>query len=227
MNDAHFNQINKCVDQSNNYHIKSSWIYDTEEHKIQLQVNKDAISDDTLLSPQINRIQLRLVIQSDSGANCNLTNNIALLTDVHDIPLTMLATCNSQDTSNISTTKAGYLLLRDDTGAIVRTKVYYAVESDGTVLSPIAITKQNKNKFNGWINYADNDTKSGKLVLTGRKGQPNLTFRTTGTNDLWFHDPNEFILPNNVVNNLNSTSSALDKNRLTINRLSDAASYEL
>ena len=58
MNDAHFNQINKCVDQSNNYHIKSSWIYDTEEHKIQLQVNKDAISDDTLLAPQINRIQL-------------------------------------------------------------------------------------------------------------------------------------------------------------------------
>ena len=39
-------------------------------------------------------------------------------------------------------------------------------------------------KFNGWINYVDNDTKSGKLVLTGRKGQPNLTFRTTGTNDL-------------------------------------------
>ena len=227
MNDAHFNQINKCVDQSNSYHIKSSWIDDTEEHKIQLEVNKDTISDDILLAPQINRIQLRLVIQSDSGANCNLTNNIALLTDVHDIPLTMLATCNNQDTSNISTTQAGYLLLRDDTGAIVRTKVYYAVESDGTVLSPTAITKQNKNKFNGWINYADNDTKSGKLVLTGRKGQPNLTFRTTGTNDLWFHDPNEFILPNNVVNNLNSTSSALDKNRLTINRLSDAASYEL
>ena len=141
MNDAHFNQINKCVDQSNNYHIKSSWIDDTEEHKIQLEVNKDTISDDILLAPQINRIQLRLVIQSDSGANCNLTNNISLLTDVHDIPLTMLATCNSQDTSNISTTKAGYLLLSDDTGAIVRTKVYYDVESDGTVFSPTAITK--------------------------------------------------------------------------------------
>ena len=109
---------------------------------------------------------------------------------------------------------------------IIRTKVYYAIESDGTVISPTSITKQDNNNFDGWINYANNDTKAGKLVLTGRNGHPNLTFRTTGKNDLWFHDPHEFIVPPKYsVSTLNAPT--LNETQPIIRRLSDAASYEL
>ena len=183
MNDAHFNKLHKCVDKNQIYSITSSWINESDYSNDVLDLNHVDI-DNNLVTPRINKIHLKLVVQSGSGANYNLTNDISLLTDVHDMPETMLATCNNNDISNISTNKTGYMLLRDNTGTVIQTKVYYATESDGTVLSPTAITKQNNDNFDGWINYTNNDTKAGKLVFTGRNGHPNLTFRTTGNNDL-------------------------------------------
>ena len=182
-NHAHYNKLHKCVDKNQIYSITSSWINESDSSNDILDLNNVDI-DNNLVTPRINKTHLKLVVQSDSGANCNLTNDIGLLIDVHDIPNTMLATCNNNDISNISTNKAGYMLLRDDTGTVIRTKVHYATESDGTVLSPTAITKQNNDNFDGWINCANNDTKAGKLVLIGRNGHPNLTFRTTGNNYL-------------------------------------------
>lgn len=134
--------------------------------------------DNNLVTPQINKIQLKLVAQLDSGENCNLTNDISLLTNIHDTPEITLATCNNNDISNITIHKTGYFLLRDDTGTIIWTKVYYVVESNGTVLLPTVFTKQNTDKFDEWINYANNDTKAGKLVLIGRISDPNFTFLT-------------------------------------------------
>ena len=115
MNEAHFNKLRKCVDKHQIYSIKSSWINESDHSKGNPDLNNVNI-DNNLPTPRINKIQLKLVVQSDSGANCNLTNDISLLRDVHDIQETTLATCNNKDTSNITTNKAGYLLLRDDTG---------------------------------------------------------------------------------------------------------------
>ena len=153
MNDTHLNKISTCVDKTNQYTIQSYWINDTiipttlSTTDIELQ-SKPVNNINT---PILHKIKLQILVQSDSGANCNLTNNLDLLSDVHDIPYSTLATCNTSDTSNIISNKAGYILYRDDTGHIIRTKVYYAKESDGTVLSPTAITKQNNDRFDGWI----------------------------------------------------------------------------
>ena len=133
MNDAHFNKLHKCVDKNQIYSITSSWIKESDSSNDILDLN-DGDIDNNLVTPRINKIHFKLVVQSDSGANCNLTNDISLLTDVHDIPETMLATCNNNDISNISTNKAIYILLRDDMGPVIRTKVYYVTASDGTVL---------------------------------------------------------------------------------------------
>ena len=113
------------------------------------------------------------------------------------------------------------MLLRDDTGHVVRTKVYYSSDSDGTIFFPTAITKQNKDRFDGWIQYTNNDSKASKVVLTGRSGYSNLTFRTFGTNDLWYHDPAEFITTKStnhptVQHDPITTTPSLQINRDTI-----------
>ena len=172
--------------QCHQFIIRSSYIEDTYQSNINPKstIGTKQNTLDDIITPRISKINLQILEQSDSGANCNLTNDIDLLVNIHTTPDTILGTCNKNDVSNIVSTKAGYILLRDDTGNIVRTKVYYAKESDDTVLSPTTMTKHNKDKFEGWIQSTNNDTKAGKLVLTGRSGQPNLTFRTFGSNDL-------------------------------------------
>ena len=164
MNETHLNKINKCVENNPNFTLQSSWIDDTldppniSEPTIEHQTSN--LNDETTC--RINKIQLQLLVQTDSGVNCNLTNDLELLTEVHDTPDNILAICNTNDTSNIVSNKAGYILFRDDTGHVIRTKVYYSTDSDGTVLSPIAITKQNKDRFDGWIQYTNNDSKAVK-----------------------------------------------------------------
>ena len=96
MNEAHFNKLRKCVDKHQIYSIKSSWINESDHSKGNPDLNNVNI-DNNLPTPRINKIQLKLVVQSDSGANCNLTNDISLLKDVHDVPETTLATCNNKD----------------------------------------------------------------------------------------------------------------------------------
>ena len=124
-NGAHFNKLHKYVDKNQIYSITSSLINESDYSNDILDLNHVDI-DNNLVTARINKIYLNLVVQSGSGAKCNLTNDISLLTDVHDIPETMLATCNNNDISNISTNKTGYMLLRDDTGTVIWTKVYYA-----------------------------------------------------------------------------------------------------
>ena len=94
-------------------------------------LNNFNINND-ILTLRINKIQPKLVVKSDSNANCNLTNYISVLIDVHYTPETTLATCNKKGIPNITINKVGYFLLRDDTGTIFWTKIYYAAESNGT-----------------------------------------------------------------------------------------------
>ena len=148
MNDTHLNKISKCVDKTNQFTIQSYWINDTIS-KTDIELPSKPVTN--INTPILHKIKLQILVQSDSGANCNLTNNLDLLSEVHDIPNSTLATCNTSDTSNIISNKAGYMLCRDDTGHIIRTKVYYAKESDGTVLSPTSITKQNND--NSMVGY--------------------------------------------------------------------------
>ena len=142
MNDTHFNTISKCVDKTHQFTIQSSYIEDNYQSNTIPESTTSNIQHtlDNTITPSINKINLQLLVQSDSGANCNLTNDLDLLVDIHTTPDTILGTCNKNDVSNIVSNKAGYILLRDDTGNIIRTKFYYAKESDSTVLSSTDIT---------------------------------------------------------------------------------------
>ena len=128
MNDTHLNKSSKYVDKTNQYTIQSYWINDTivptTISTTDIELQSKAVNN--INTPILHKIKLQILVQSDSGANCNLTNNLDLLSDVHDIPNNTLAICNTSDTSNIISKKAGYILCRDDTGHLIRTKVYYA-----------------------------------------------------------------------------------------------------
>ena len=209
MNDTYLNKISKCVDKTNQFTIQSYWINNTvNSTKIsKTDIDLQSTPINNINTPILHKIKLQLMVQSDSGANCNLINDLDLFSDVHDIPNRTFATCNTSDTSNIISNKAGYILCRDDTGHLIRTKVYYAKETDGTVLSPIAITKQNNDRFDGWIQYTNNDSQTGRVVLTGRSGYSNLTFHTFGYNDLWYYDLNELIPHSPIVNSLSQQTT--------------------
>lgn len=144
MNNTHLNKISKCVDKTNQFTIQSYWINDTvNSSKIsKSDIDLQSTPINNINTPILHKIKLQLMVQSDSGENCTLINDLDLLSDVHDIPNRTFATCNTSDTSNIISNKAGYILCRNDTGHLIRTKVYYAKETDGTVLSPTAITKK-------------------------------------------------------------------------------------
>ena len=75
MNDAHFNKLHKCVDKNQIYSITSSWINESDYSNDVLGLNHVDI-DNNLVTPRINKIHLKLVVQSGSGANYNLTNDI-------------------------------------------------------------------------------------------------------------------------------------------------------
>ena len=111
MNDTHLDKISKFVDKTNQFTIQSYWINDTIS-KIDIELPSKPIT--SINTPILHKIKLQILVQSDSGANCNLPNNLDLLSDVHAIPDSTLSKCNTSDTSNIISNKAGYMLCRDD-----------------------------------------------------------------------------------------------------------------
>lgn len=54
-------------------------------------------------------MKAQLLIKSDSGTNCNLTNDLDLLLDIHESHDNVLGTWNKNDVSNIISNKASYI----------------------------------------------------------------------------------------------------------------------
>ena len=141
-NDKKIPKLSIYADKTHQFTIQSFWIEGTCNSNTNCQSNTSIISNkfDHTITARINEMKLQLLVESDSGENGTLPNELYFLVEIHKTTNNILATCNKYELSNIISNKAGYILLRNDTENIIRTKFYYAKESDSTVLSSTAIT---------------------------------------------------------------------------------------
>ncbi len=151
--------------------------------------------------------------QSDSGANRVVTDDITKLLEVRNIDPVPMSGCNKDDDSAIVCTAIGKLPIQTMSGEILYVTCYYSEEVDGTIISPTAICSQYRDRFYGWMQYANCRNKKGTITLLGDNDEDNEIFEVYSNNDLWFHEPH-------------TIGPVLDCPKL--NRLlSNAARYEL
>ena len=160
-----------------------------------------------------------LVIQSDHGANANITDNFEALVDVHHIEPTGVASADKG--SQLTVTAVGKLPLRTAEGTILHVLCYYSKNADGTLLSPNAMCAQYRSLFYGYHIYSDMDDKLGEVVLLGREGVDDLVMTTYKSNNLWWHTPDHHPLCRPIV------TDETYGDDLRANKLSNAAKWEL
>ena len=149
--------------------------------------------------------------QSDSGANRIVTDNIKLLSDVMWIDDTPMSGCNKNDPEAIVCTAMGKMTLISETNETINVTAYYSPNVDGTIISPTTIVAQHKQHYYGWIQEVNYERKEGTITLLGKEGTDDMRLPVTCSNDLWYH----------------STSSVSMGDQAKVNRLSNAARYEL
>ena len=154
---------------------------------------------------------------ADGGANRCVVNDANILEDVAMLtrPIKMSSANNDDNSGGITCNMIGTLTLKDITGKILKVQAYVSKEVDGIIISPTAITRQHKDRFEGWLQYANFDNVIGELRMIGRETYDNFRLQLSCKNDLWYYAGNQQPL-----------SNASD-NIPTINKLSNAANYEL
>lgn len=159
---------------------------------------------------KVNKLVNQLTMQSDSGANRIVTDDLSLLDNVTFIHNYPMSGCNKEDVAIICTAK-GQLTLHSDNGNTLKVTCYYSKDVDGTIVSPTAIIRQHHHRFSSFIQFSDCDSNTGNIKLVSREGCKNFNLKLQCKNDLWYHtDP-----------------SATTEHKAKINRISSAAMYEL
>ncbi len=160
-----------------------------------------------------------LQLQSDHGANANITDNLRALTQVQYIDPTTVASADKK--SSLSVTAIGKLPLRAANGNIYHVLCYYSPNSDGTLLSPNAICAQFNHLYYGFHIYGDMDKGLGEVVYLGREGVDDLIMTTYKSNNLWWHTSDSHPLCRPIA-----TDETVGED-LRANKLSNAAKWEL
>ena len=162
--------------------------------------NRDEVQDD-----------ITAQIQSDTGANANITSDITVLNDIQWV---QPVTCDSAKKDATITIQAiGKYLIR---GTTITINMYYSPDVSGTIISPTAIVRQNTDKFIGYQKYMDIDHDNGHILLVAREGSDDVTIPLYQSNDLCYHCHSHY------AQQTNDSAEGL-----TINRLSDTAKWEL
>ena len=141
------------------------------------------VEDDIINVPTV-----RILAQSDSGANRIVTNDLQCLVKVRNIAPYPMSGVNVNDPAAIVCTKVGYIPLVAEDGLKILAKTYYSKSVDGTIISPTALTSQYKKYYAGWIPKSDCDRKIGELTLIGKEGYQDLVFEVVSKNDLWYFE---------------------------------------
>ena len=160
-----------------------------------------------------------LVLQSDHGANANITDNLHALIDVKYIEPTSVASADKE--SSLSVTAIGKMPIRAANGDVYDVLCYYSPNSDGTLLSPNAFCAQFQHLYYGYHIYGDMDKGLGEMVYLGREGIDDLVMTTYRSNNLWWHTPDTHPLCRPLANDQPTGED------LRANKLSNAAKWEL
>ena len=162
-----------------------------------------------------------LHIQSDHGANANITDNLRALSNVQWIKPTDVQSADKD--SSLTVTAVGELSVRADDGNVYMVNCYYSATADGTLLSPTAFCRQFNWAYYGYHIYSNMDNNLGEIVYLGRDGVEDLVMTTEKFNDLWYHTADSNPLCRPVY-----TDETLDQmDHFKVNKLSDAAKWEL
>ena len=99
-------------------------------------------------------------LQSDTGANANITSDVTLLQEVQWV-----------EPVHCDSAKKGAMLKIQAIGKYIipRTtlsvNMYYCPETHGTIISPTATVRQNRHLFVGYQKWVDMDTSTGHIEL--------------------------------------------------------------
>ena len=166
-------------------------------------------------------VEKYLHIQSDHGANANITDNLNALSNIQWITPTNVQSADKDSSMTVSA--VGELALRADDGNVYMVNCYYSEKADGTLLSPTAFCRQFNWAYYGYHIYSNMDDRLGEVVFLGREGVPDLVMTTEKMNDLWYHtaDCNPLCRPLHTDDATDATE------HFRVNKLSDAAKWEL
>ena len=129
-------------------------------------------------------------IQTDSGANICATGNKTHLHDYTPITPRTITGVNKDDDKCAKIHGYGFLYLHSIDNTTTKVKVYYSPSVEDTIISPQAISSDNKHDVNGWYQYANTDNDSGILGFSLRNGAK-LEFTLYCHNNLWYHSIDE------------------------------------
>ena len=123
-------------------------------------------------------------IQSDAGANANITSDLSILTDVQWVEPVK---CESaKKGAEIAIQAIGKYKIR---GTTLTVNVYYCPDAHGTIISPTTIVCQHSLQFIGYQKFVNMDKSQGEITLISREGK-NVRIPLVGTNGLWYHTLN-------------------------------------
>jgi hypothetical protein len=130
----------------------------------------------------VKQIQIHL----DGGANCSITNSIALLLNYKNIKNIICMGCDAGPA--LKCTEKGLLPWKAPTGEVLHVKCYYSDKAADTIVSPTNVVSNTINDFNTWTKHSNVDTGSGYVQFHRRnKAQP-LTYPLYMKNGLWYSE---------------------------------------
>lgn len=174
--------------------------------------------------------------QHDDGSNttCLGYHHRHLLHNIRYIEPILCDTAKKDGTVNIIA--IGTIYLKNDDGVLLPTTAYLSKDLPVSIISPNAILREHMKTFVAYQHYANIDTRKGFIRFIAREG-PNVTFSLSSHNLLWFHAADTFVSEPLALRSMStdqacctsceSTTSESSLSSMKINRLSDAASFEL
>ena len=167
-------------------------------------------------------------IQCDHGANASITSNRAALENIKWIQPTSVASADKD--SSLLVSGIGQLPILVN-GIVFKVNCYYSERSDGTLLSPNAFARQFNDIYFGYKIFSNLDKSLGETVFLGRDGVEDLVMTTSMDNLLWFLTPDHHPLCKPLLSDTAPVCKKFEAHdpevNLRVNRLSDAASWEL
>ena len=161
------------------------------------------------------------MIQSDTGANACITADLTILRDVQWVKPVGCESAKKGATLEIQA--IGKYLIR---GTSLSVNMYYCPDAHNTIISPTAIVRQHRSRFVGYQKYVNVDRNRGHITIIARDNEDSVNIPLHGNNDLWFHAKSHTIPLDPTMPSDESDHSDMVC-QPCVNRLSDAAQYEL
>ena len=153
-------------------------------------------------------------IQSDTGANANITSDLSILEDIKWVEPVLCKSAKKD--ASIEVKAIGKYSIR---GTPLKINMYYCPDADNTIISPTAIVRQNIRQFTGYQKYLKIDKSVGHIRLLAREGYHDIHIPIYVANDLCYHQHSHTVP--------DVTTWQDGPTKPTVNRLSDAAKWEL